>query len=266
VPLPILFDQITVTHRSKNYSLEVNRQWRLRSDRYGGSVDVFMGPRYLSFDDQFMVDAIGGVLADSYWNARAENHVVGGQFGFRVNRKRGRLTLSTEGRFFAGGNAQTVRLDGQIGSRLNQTVQNPAFAAGTNTIPNGGGTDEGGTTSTTPAASTYTQSFTTVQANNPGRGTSSYRVNQPFNLNRTAFTSSRNFGSFVPLGELRFKAQYQVFDSLNVNAGWTGTYMDGLMRANNMIEYTLPAMAVSDTQRLQDVIINGFTMGIELNR
>ncbi len=238
VPLPVLFREIAVTQRSSNYSVELNRQWRLVTGEFGGNIDVFGGARYLNFDDQMLVDAVGGILADSYWDTRVENRIVGGQFGFRANRKRGRLTLSTEGRIFTGANMSTARLNGQIGSQLTQNVTS---TAGVN--PTTAGT-----------------------ANNPGGNTPAVRLNQPLNLNRTTFSTSRNYAGFSPLGELRFKAQYQVWDAVSVNAGWTGTFMDGIMRANNMTEYTLPALQISSNRNVQGVFLNGFNMGIEINR
>lgn len=267
VPLPILFSELKATHRVSNYSVELNRQWRLATGRFGGNVDVFAGPRFVNFDDQFLVTTLGGILADSYWNARAQNRAVGGQVGFRVNQKHGRLMLSTEGRIFTGADLQTVRLDGQIGSLLTQTVQNPSYTVGTNTYPNPQNLNA--TVSATPPTqgpATITENFTNAQANNPGRGTMAVRLNQPLNLNRTTFATTRNFVSFSPMGELRFKAQYQIFDAVNVNAGWTGTWMDGLMRANNMIDYTLPSMGIVSNRNVQGVFINGFNMGFELNR
>lgn len=260
VPLPVLFGNVNVQHRTSNYSLEFNRQWRLVTGKYGGNIDVFAGPRYINFNDQFLVDAIGGILADSYWNARTDNRIIGGQVGFRANKKNGRLTLSTEGRLFTGADLQTVRLDGQIGSKLNQTIINPLGVTGTSNSPNGTNDNTGN------AAIQIGQNVATVQPNNPGQGTMAVRLNQPLNLNRTTFSSSRNFVNFTPLGELRFKAQYQVWETVNVNAGWTGTFMDGIMRSNNMIDYNLPAFGISNQNRVQGVFMNGFNLGLEWNR
>jgi len=265
VPLPVLFTQIKASHKTSNYSVEFNRQWRLRSTPTGGSIDVFAGPRYINFNDQLLVDAIGGILADSYWNTRADNRVIGGQAGFRVNKKNGRLSLMAEGRMFSGASLQTVRLNGQIGSQLTQTVQNPVNLVGTSIIPvpgNQGGAPAGGNI----APATINQPITIQQANNPGLGTPATRLNQPINSNPTSFASSRNYVSFAPLGELRTKVQYQVFDSLSVNAGWTGTWIDGMMRANNMIDYTLPSLQISSNRNIQGVFMNGFNLGVEMNR
>ena len=62
------------------------------------------------------------ILADSYWNSNVDNNIVGPQVGARIFKTWGRWTLSTEGRFFAGFNAQNLRQDGLLGSKLGQTA------------------------------------------------------------------------------------------------------------------------------------------------
>jgi hypothetical protein len=241
VPLPVLFGNMSIRNRTSNYSLEINRQWRLVSGANGGNIDLFGGARYISFNDQMAVEAIGGILHESYWDARSDNRIVGGQFGVRATRKRGRMSFTSEGRFMAGADFQTMRLQGQIGNRLNQTVLSPTAVAVANN----------------PGAATG--------LNTPPVGTPSVRLNQPLNLNRTNFNTSHNTATFTPLGELRLRADYQVWDAVSVNAGYTGTYMGGIMRASNMIEYTLPALTISD-RNIQSVFMHGLNLGLEINR
>lgn len=246
VALPLVFSQLTARHTSDIYSVELNRAWRLRRlGVFGGSVEGFAGARYMNFNDRFTVEGLGGILADSNWDMNINNRIVGGQIGLRWIQKTGRMSFIGEGRLFAGANLQTARLNGVLGSQL--TTINPG-----DTFTNGTSTANGPVTS---------------YPNNIGPSNiNASRLNQPAAMFRTGFSSSRNYSSFSPMGELRAKLQYQVFESVSVNAGWTGTFVDGIMRSTNMIDYQLPAMQIFNERKVQGVFINGITLGMEINR
>jgi len=63
------------------------------------------------------------ILANSDWGNNAHNRIVGPQVGVRWFRKRGRWTLSSEGRFFAGFNSQSIRQSGTLGSELEPLLE-----------------------------------------------------------------------------------------------------------------------------------------------
>ncbi len=114
--LPVTFDEMTISNRVNHWSIEWMYLHRFRPMSLGGFFEFFAGVRYLEFDERFKVDATGGILADSNWNTSADNHVVGPQLGARWANQRGRWTLNTEGRFFAGVNYQNIRQTGLIAS------------------------------------------------------------------------------------------------------------------------------------------------------
>ena len=116
--LPVKFDYLEAHNQIAIWGVELNYLYRRHPNHYGGIIELFFGARYLEFEESFNVDALGGTLADSFWNTEAENHLVGPQIGARWFRKRGRWTCSAEGRAFAGYNSQNVFLDGQLGSEL----------------------------------------------------------------------------------------------------------------------------------------------------
>ncbi len=246
VALPLVFSQLTARHTSDIYSVELNRAWRLRRlGQFGGGIEGFAGARYMNFNDRFTAEGLGGILADSNWDMSVNNRIVGGQIGMRWTQKTGRVSFIGEGRLFAGANLQTARLNGVIGDQL--TTINP------------GTTFTNGTSTANGPATTY--------PNNVGPSNiNSSRLNQPAAMMRTGFSSSRNYSSFSPMGELRAKMQYQIFESVSVNAGWTGTFVDGIMRSTNMIDYQLPAMQIFNERKVQGVFINGITLGLEINR
>ena len=83
------------------------------------------GGRYLRFDDEFDVDATGGNLADSAWDTMAKNRIWGPEVGVRWYKQIGRFSLSSEGRFMAGVNNQSIHQYGEIASELTGTADNP---------------------------------------------------------------------------------------------------------------------------------------------
>ena len=116
--LPVTFENILVENTVSHWNVELNYVGRSDELHHGGYFEWFIGPRYMEFDDVFLVVANGGILDASLWNTEAENHIISGQVGARWFKKRGRWMLSTEGRFFAGLNAQNIHQIGQIASNL----------------------------------------------------------------------------------------------------------------------------------------------------
>lgn len=127
--LPVMFDDLLVENSVETWGVELNYLIRTHPGRHGGILELFLGARYMQFNEEFNVEARGrddagvptgvnSILADSYWFTDAENHIVGPQAGARWFRQSGRWTLSTEGRFFAGFNQQNLSINGLLGSKL----------------------------------------------------------------------------------------------------------------------------------------------------
>ena len=128
--LPLTFEDVIIRNSVTTWSVELMYIHRSKQRHHGGFLEWFAGVRYMEFDENFNVDAtgipvveaepneLGNILADSNWYTQADNHIVGPQAGLRWFRKRGRWMLSTEGRFFAGYNSQTIRQRGVLGSKL----------------------------------------------------------------------------------------------------------------------------------------------------
>ena len=144
--LPLNFDQMIVKNTVSHWSVELNYIKRAHPMHCGGVLEFFFGARYLAVDERFLVNApqqrydgsddddddddddeahgdntlaqIPSILADSYWDTKAENHVVGPELGIRYSKQHGRLSFSTEGRFVAGFNSQNLRMQGTLGTEL----------------------------------------------------------------------------------------------------------------------------------------------------
>jgi hypothetical protein len=114
--LPIVFDQIKVRNTSDVWGVEASYLRRFMTFHDGGNMELYLGVRYLEFNERFSVVASGGVLdTNTYWNTNADNHIVGPQVGGRYFKQQGRWIFSTEGRFMAGFNRQNIVQEGGFG-------------------------------------------------------------------------------------------------------------------------------------------------------
>jgi len=148
-PLPVTFASANIRNRVHTWGVELSYLLRSNQMHSGGYFEFFVGARYLEFNDEFKVQAYGdlvpvdlgdgtatpivgdrpmgdepdaylwrGTLANSLWYQEAKNHIIGPQIGARWFKHYGRWMLSTEGRFFAGYNSQTMYQTGEVGSEL----------------------------------------------------------------------------------------------------------------------------------------------------
>jgi hypothetical protein len=257
VPLPVIFSRLQSSDRNWTYSLEANRMWRIGTDRFGTTFDLFMGARYLDFDEIFQVIGTGGTLANSWWQAGDNNHILGGQFGMRTRRQWERLVFNTELRLVTAADFQTASVKGVIGTELTQTTVNPVTTFTTVTVP---------TTAVSPAPTTTNQLiFITTQPNNPGQGVAATRLNQPLNLLTTGFATTAHPVTFAPMGEARLNWSYQLFSGVSLNFGYTGLMAYGVGRPSRMINYTLPALSVNTLADKEVMVLTGLNAGVRFN-
>jgi len=242
--LPVTFDNILAENAIDTWGVEANYLHRFRTRHHGGTFELFLGARYLEFNDNFRFHTGVGdtettgdddddddddddttttattttvpyFLGGSFWDTSAENHIVGPQIGLRWFKKRGRWTLSTEGRFMAGLNCQNFHQQVNMGPNLD-----------------------------------------------PGSGTLFY----PTVMGQTTATHVSYAREWSPLIELRLDARYQITRAFSFRAGWTGVWINGVARANNVIDYTVPALGIDLANNREDLFINGLTIGFDVNR
>ena len=195
------------------------------------------------------------VLSDTYWVTEAQNRVVGPQIGFRWFKIFNRWTLSCEGRFLAGYNAQTVRQRGRVGTELAN-----GYSSSSSSSSSSG--DSGSSGSTTGGLSeTMTQ----------------YRIYTPYHMLQATGFDYREFkGEWAPAAELRLQAAYQITNSISFRAGWNGFWMDGLVRGSTVTTYNLydgsetsvqqKIMGIDMDKNREDIFTHGINVGIEINR
>ena len=126
--LPVTFYNVLLEKKIDTWGVEANYMHRFLTRRGGGTFELFVGARYFEFNEHFFVrtGANEGTvhtgsysfLENSQWETDAENHIVGPQIGLRWFKKRGRCTLSAEGRFMAGLNRQNFHQHAVIGPNL----------------------------------------------------------------------------------------------------------------------------------------------------
>lgn len=244
VSLPVYFPHLFVEHTTRVWGVEVMRLWQWNSRRRNSNWEFMTGARYIRFQDDFLVQGIGevfnididdiptdvvvGVLSDTRILTRAENNIVGPQFALRYTRRRGRLQLSTEGRFMPGANMQSIRQDGYIANRPH-----------TETVP---------TSRVLPAP--FFPSF----------------VADAINLREMAVNHTVHETEFSPMGEFRVDLSYQAWRSVSFNVGWTGMILGGVARSPNMVDYTLPSAGILVDNNEQEVFIQGVNFGIDVKR
>ncbi len=81
-----------------------------------------------------------------------------------------------------------------------------------------------------------------------------------------SFNHTSHEATFTPIVELGIEYSYQVTSAIALSAGWRAMYLDGIARASSMVDYTFPEMGILEHKNKEDVFLNGFTIGVEVNR
>lgn len=77
---------------------------------------------------------------------------------------------------------------------------------------------------------------------------------------------SQSDATWAPLGELRLDLAYQVTNAISLRIGYTGLIAGGITRASRRVDYQLPQALVLDSNKDEAFIVNGFNVGVEINR
>jgi hypothetical protein len=122
VPLIPLFSSLVVKNVTVINGMEVMRMYRAPRFHNGSYFELIYGARWLQVDDAFSVFAIGGILDQSFWSARAQSNMVGPQIGGRWWTQQGRWISSFEARFMAACDFQSVHETSQLGTNIAQNL------------------------------------------------------------------------------------------------------------------------------------------------
>jgi len=116
--VPADFETTFMKNRVNTWGVELNYVYRFRRCHHGGNTELFLGARYVEFNERFIVEALGGNLADTIWRTSTDNHIVGPQIGGRWFKNHKRWVIGVEGRFLAGFNNQSLKQIGRVGSEM----------------------------------------------------------------------------------------------------------------------------------------------------
>lgn len=218
--LPVTFTSLEVQNHTdiSNTELLYVRRFRPWNHCCCGRMEMYLGARYLDFEDNFLVNGFGGILDRSYWNTEAFNRIVGPELGGRMWWTKGRWTVETDGRFTAGFNRQNLRQQGELGEALNPR-----------------------------------------STNNPGNGL-------PYSLGPVGFDHHVYADEFAPIIEGRLNLKYEITRNIAFRVGGTFIWIDGIARAANINDYSMPSMGIDTSHNHENVWLAGANFGIELNR
>ena len=114
----VVFDDLRIRNSTALSGVELMSIRRKPPAHNGAFIHMFLGVRYLELHDEMDLLARGGVLADTSVSNRTFNRMIGPQFGFRVNRKSGRMSFGVQGRAMFAANFLTIKQDGTIADHL----------------------------------------------------------------------------------------------------------------------------------------------------
>jgi Putative beta barrel porin-7 (BBP7) len=148
VPLVPLFNQITIRNVTSMNSVEIMRTWRYPPNHRGNQWQLMFGLRWLLYRDGFFVTALNdiqtpegttgdlapGLPGVSFWNSTIDNNMFGPQIGLRWDHTAGRWDLSSELRFLAACNFQSVHLNGELASGLDPIPGQPGTGGTVNPV------------------------------------------------------------------------------------------------------------------------------------
>ncbi|NUQ63217.1 MAG: BBP7 family outer membrane beta-barrel protein [Pirellulales bacterium] len=143
--LPVTFEEVVIRNRVSIWGTEADYIFRTHPAHHGGIFEILCGVRYFEFEERFSFEGIGDrferafgeidedtgeptgapigpgtILDETFYWMDSRNHIIGPQFGLRWFRQSKRWTMSTEARFFAGFNIQNLKLEGTLGTELDE--------------------------------------------------------------------------------------------------------------------------------------------------
>lgn len=214
--IPVTFVWMQVENTINIWGTELLYVRRFHPFHHCGQLEMYLGARYLSFNEEFYVRGYGGALDTSYWDTEAMNNIVGPEIGGRWWCTKGRWTLEADGRFTAGYNRQNMRQQGELGEFLR-----PPGAVGSGL---------------------------------------------PYALGPTGFTDHVFDDQFAPIIEARTNLKYTITRNFAVRVGWDMTWIKGVVRPANIVNYTMPSFGIDPSRNNEIVWMTGVNVGIEINR
>jgi hypothetical protein len=258
------FTALQISDKVTTTGTEIMRMYRTPQLHDGGTIDLLYGARYLQLNDVFQVYGTGGPFDAMEITQKVLNNVVGPQIGARYAKQRGRWSVFAEGRFFPSANFAVEKNTSVLASN-----SQPSTTANSNGLNGTNGTNGNtGITGTSSTSSTSGTSGSTGGASVNAQGPAIEKRDAPAALLYGALTSSAGLNNmqFSPACEFRAGANCWLTQGVAVKFSYTGIFLPNMTRASNTIDYSLPNIGIISGGHHQCVILNGLTLGIEINR
>ncbi|MCC6492254.1 MAG: BBP7 family outer membrane beta-barrel protein, partial [Pirellulales bacterium] len=121
--LPTSWQFVNVRNTTESVGVELMKYYRLKNDHFmakhqNNEITLSAGVRYLQLNDQFIVNAEGGVMGLSFWDTQVVNHLVGPQIGINWHHQRRRVGFDLNGRCLLAYNVQNFDQTAALGEDL----------------------------------------------------------------------------------------------------------------------------------------------------
>jgi hypothetical protein len=257
--LPLHWEEVDMVDHQEHWSIEANYLFRLHPTWRGGQIELMAGARYMEFNETwhvagfgqrfYYVDPLTGlsttdpvapntILADSYWDTVAENHVVGPQLTAYWTRKWNRWSLSANGKFFAGFNFQNLHQKGELGSQLGDLPPS---------------------------------TITGAQPPAPAPPLIIHYPYAPLIMQPIGFTHKQHNTEWSPGVELNIEGKFQLTRALSLGLGYNFFWIDGIARAPSLVDYTIAAgngqyLGINNANNREELFMHGPSFTVEFNR
>jgi hypothetical protein len=229
--LPVTFDELIAHNKIETWGLEMNYVYRFHPCDKGGILEFLAGARYFEFDEQFNVEGLGYIpLAGT-----VSTSILSDSY-WNTNADNHMIGPQIGVRWFRRQNRWTWEGAAFFYSGFNFQNIDQYGRVASNLVP------------TTPLT--------------PG---------QPLKLTSTVTSETHSaFDHWSPNAELRLNLKYQLTRAVTFRVGWTGIWLNNIARPSNLVDYTFHSdgsiFGILADQNKQDVFINGFTIGVGVNR
>lgn len=98
------------------------------------------------------------------------------------------------------------------------------------------------------------------------RSTTGLNNGLPYAFTATGFTNHVYNDEFSPIVEARLTLKYEITRNVAFRVGGTFMWVDGIARAANINEYTMPSMGIDTSATHENVWLAGANFGVEINR
>ena len=274
------FDTARMKSWNDFWSVNADYIYRIHPGALGFITELNFGGRYTEFNEGFSMIGEGGWLHNSTFSALAKNSLAGPSVGFRISRNVKQWGFTAQAGYTAAFNTRSVDLTGHINNLLDdpRVSWDPATGEITESETAEGDTDDNNDDSDTDNENFQegAREYLKDEANELPTDITNLDAYNALNAPRPeAFRSGtvndfrRDQNEYCTMIDWRFDVSYQVTKMISLNAGYSGMWINDIVRPASQINYVVGSdgyLEVKDEFKLEDLFLNGVDFGITLNR